>query len=60
MLPKDKQGVVGPDLIVYGTKNLRVADLAVIPLHIAAHTQATAYAIGEKGSFLSLLLAMAR
>lgn len=24
---------------VYGTKNLRVADLSVVPLHIAAHMQ---------------------
>jgi len=28
-----------PQLIVYGTKNLRVADLSILPLHIAAHTQ---------------------
>lgn len=33
---------------VYGTKNLRIADLSVVPLHFAAHTQATAYAIGER------------
>lgn len=39
MLPRDKNGVVSPQLIVYGTKNLRVADLSVIPLHIASHTQ---------------------
>jgi hypothetical protein len=34
--------------IISGTKNLRVADLSIAPLHIAAHTCDTAYAIGEK------------
>ena len=47
MLPRDKNGVVDPRLRVYGTKNLRVADLSVVPLEIAAHTQATAYFVGE-------------
>ncbi|CAK5270668.1 unnamed protein product [Mycena citricolor] len=32
---------------VYGTRNVRVVDLSIIPLHIGAHTQSTAYAIGE-------------
>ncbi|KAJ7615326.1 GMC oxidoreductase [Roridomyces roridus] len=50
MLPKDKNGVVDPDLKVYGTTNLRVVDLSIIPLHIAAHTQATAYVIAEKAA----------
>lgn len=50
MLPKDKGGVVGPDLKVYGTENIRVVDLSVVPLHIAAHTQATAYAIAEQAA----------
>ena len=35
-------------LQVYGTTNLRVADLGVIPLQIAAHTQATAYYVAER------------
>jgi len=39
MLPRDKPGVVDPKLKVYGTKNVRVADLSIVPLHIAAHTQ---------------------
>ena len=47
MLPREKNGVVDPELRVYGTKNLRVADLSVVPLEIAAHTQATAYFVGE-------------
>ncbi|EPQ53452.1 alcohol oxidase [Gloeophyllum trabeum ATCC 11539] len=50
MLPKDKGGVVDSKLKVYGTTNVRVADLSVIPLHFAAHPQATAYAIGEQAA----------
>ena len=42
MLPREKNGVVDASLRVYGTKNLRVVDLSVIPLHIAAHTQGNA------------------
>ncbi|KAF8587124.1 GMC oxidoreductase [Ramaria rubella] len=50
MLPRGKQGVVDPELRVYGTQNLRIVDISVIPIHIAAHTHATAYAIGEKAA----------
>lgn len=39
MLPREKQGVVDAKLKVYGTTNLRIADLSIVPLHIAAHTQ---------------------
>ncbi|RDB23961.1 Versicolorin B synthase [Hypsizygus marmoreus] len=52
MLPHEKHGVVDPQLKVYGTTNLRVVDISIIPLHIAAHTQATAYVIGEKAADL--------
>ncbi|KAJ3908899.1 hypothetical protein F5879DRAFT_235421 [Lentinula edodes] len=58
MLPKDRNGAVDSKLKVYGTKNIRVVDLSVVPLQIAAHTQATAYIIAEqaaeiiKGAFL--------
>ncbi|EIM84584.1 GMC oxidoreductase [Stereum hirsutum FP-91666 SS1] len=50
MLPREKHGVVDPKLKVYGTTNLRVVDISVIPIHIAAHTHATAYVIGEKAA----------
>lgn len=39
MLPRKWNGVVDPELRVYGTRNLRVAELSIIPLHVAAHTQ---------------------
>ncbi|KAL1744312.1 GMC oxidoreductase [Schizophyllum fasciatum] len=47
MLPRDKGGVVDAQLKVYGTSNLRVADASVVPIHIAAHMQATVVGIGE-------------
>ncbi|KAJ7191624.1 GMC oxidoreductase [Mycena pura] len=50
MLPRAQQGVVDPALKVYGTRNLRVVDIGIVPLHIAAHTQATAYMIAEKAA----------
>ncbi|KAJ7454339.1 GMC oxidoreductase [Mycena galericulata] len=55
MLPREsreKQGVVDPELKVYGTSNLRVVDVSIVPLHIAAHTHATAYMIAEKAADL--------
>ncbi|KIM67333.1 GMC oxidoreductase [Scleroderma citrinum Foug A] len=50
MLPKEKGGVVDTELKVYGTSNIRVADLSIVPLHIAAHTMTTAYAIGMQAA----------
>ena len=37
MMPRDKDGVVDTHLQVYGTNNIRVADLSIIPIHFAAH-----------------------
>ncbi|KIM78152.1 GMC oxidoreductase [Piloderma croceum F 1598] len=45
-------GVVGNNLKVYGTANLRVADASIIPIPIATLPQATVYAIGEKAADL--------
>ncbi|TCD65746.1 hypothetical protein EIP91_002230 [Steccherinum ochraceum] len=47
MLPKERGGVVDTDMKVYGTENLRVVDLSVLPILPAAHTLATVYAIAE-------------
>jgi choline dehydrogenase-like flavoprotein len=46
--PRELGGVVGPDLRVYGTARLSVADNSIIPLAPGTHTSSTAYAIGEK------------
>ncbi|KAI0031896.1 GMC oxidoreductase [Vararia minispora EC-137] len=48
MLPRDKGGVVDAQLKVYGTRNLRVIDLGIVPLHFSAHPQAAVYAIAEQ------------
>ncbi|EKM51206.1 uncharacterized protein PHACADRAFT_200028 [Phanerochaete carnosa HHB-10118-sp] len=50
MLPREKGGVVDPQLKVYGTNNLRVADISIIPLHVCCMTQSTAYFIAEKAA----------
>jgi choline dehydrogenase-like flavoprotein len=50
MMPKEKGGVVGPDLKVHGVDGLRVVDLSIVPLIPGTHTSATTYAIGEKAA----------
>ncbi|KAH7924718.1 alcohol oxidase [Leucogyrophana mollusca] len=50
MLPLDKGGVVDNNLKVYGTSNIRVVDLSVVPLHIATHPMTMAYAIAEQAA----------
>ncbi|KZT22913.1 GMC oxidoreductase [Neolentinus lepideus HHB14362 ss-1] len=43
-------GVVDSSFRVHGVQGLRVADTSIIPFPISAHTQAVAYAIGEKAA----------
>ncbi|KAJ7139327.1 alcohol oxidase [Mycena epipterygia] len=52
MLPLADGGVVDNNLKVYLTTNIRVIDVSIIPLHLGAHLQATAYALGELGADL--------
>ncbi|KAJ7314305.1 hypothetical protein DFH08DRAFT_895925 [Mycena albidolilacea] len=53
MSPKGAQwGVVDPDLTVKGLTGLRIVDVSVAPFIPAAHTQASAYVIGERASDL--------
>ena len=50
MLPKDMGGVVSPKLLVYGTRNVRVIDASIVPLHVRGNTVSLTYAIAEKGA----------
>ncbi|KAF8596478.1 alcohol oxidase [Ceratobasidium sp. AG-I] len=50
MLPLDNGGVVDTTLRVYGTANVRVIDVSVMPIHVTAHTMGPAYAIAEYGA----------
>lgn len=50
MMPREKGGVVGPDLKVHGADGLRIVDISVLPLLPSSHLSATAYAVGEKVS----------
>lgn len=50
MAPQDAKGVVDENLSVYGVKGLKIADLSICPMNLAAHTNATALLIGEKAA----------
>jgi choline dehydrogenase-like flavoprotein len=50
MLPREFDGVVDPSLKVYGTSNIRVVDVSILPFVLAAHLAGTAYAIGEQAA----------
>ena len=52
MMPRDQGGVVDPRLKVYGTKNVRVVDASIVPLHVRGNTGSLTYAIAEKGADL--------
>lgn len=48
MMPRDMGGVVDPNLVVYGTSNLRVVDAGMIPLLPGSHIAPAVYAVAEK------------
>lgn len=50
MLPRESGGVVDNDFRVYGTKNVRVVDLSILPLQIAGHSTAPLYGMAEWAS----------
>ncbi|KIK66615.1 hypothetical protein GYMLUDRAFT_257454 [Collybiopsis luxurians FD-317 M1] len=50
MLPRELGGVVGPDLLVYGAANVRVADASVYPFELSSHLGAPTYGLAEQAS----------
>lgn len=52
MRERSKGGVVDADLNVYGTEGLKVADLSMVPENVAANTNNTALAVGEKSAVI--------
>ncbi|KAG0650195.1 Dehydrogenase mpl7 [Hyphodiscus hymeniophilus] len=52
MLPRDQGGVVDENLLVHGTRNLRVIDASIFPLIPIGNIQSTVYAVAEKGADL--------
>jgi alcohol oxidase len=50
MAPREQGGVVDAGLGVYGVTGLKVADLSIPPSNVAANTNNTAIAIGERAA----------
>jgi choline dehydrogenase-like flavoprotein len=50
MAPLSEGGVVDPGLGVHGVEALKIADLSVVPVNVAANTANLAFAIGEKAA----------
>ena len=50
MAPREENGVVDASLNVYGVERLKVADLSIPPHNVAANTNNTALAVGEKAA----------
>lgn len=50
MAPLQNRGVVGANLKVHGVEGLRIADLSILPHNVAANTNNTALAVGEKAA----------
>ncbi|KAG9100669.1 hypothetical protein FS749_013716 [Ceratobasidium sp. UAMH 11750] len=52
MKPQEANGCVDARLNVYGTQNLKVADLSIIPGNVGANPYSTAMLVGEKAAVL--------
>ncbi|KAG8763317.1 hypothetical protein FRC12_008612 [Ceratobasidium sp. 428] len=52
MKPKEEGGCVDARLNVYGTQNLKVADLSILLGHVSANPNSTALLVGEKAAVL--------
>lgn len=50
MLPREQGGVVSPELVVYGTENLRVVDASIFPLIPRGNIMSSVYAVAEKAA----------
>jgi alcohol oxidase len=50
MAPREEKGVVDANLGVYGVAGLKIADLSIPPGNVAANTNSTALAVGEKAA----------
>ena len=50
MMVQELGGVVGSDLKVYGTTNLRIVDASVLPMQLSAHLAATLYGLAENAA----------
>lgn len=50
MLPLKLGGVVDPNLLVYGTANLRVVDASIMPLEVSSHLMQPTYGVAEKAA----------
>jgi choline dehydrogenase len=55
MMPRELGGVVSPQLLVYGTTNLRIADASIIPMSVFPHTTLGLYGVAEKAADMILL-----
>jgi choline dehydrogenase-like flavoprotein len=54
MLPREAGGVVGQDLKVYGTTNLRIVDASIFPLIPSGNPISTVYAVAERAADIVL------